>query len=183
MKLEMKNLEQSVYETIYKDTTNYKKYGHGFHGKGFVNYFVGMGFNNILDVGCGHNEFIKALRTEGVGTVWGIDFACPGSDQLADILNLPFEDKEWEWVTAWDVMEHLQPDQIDTALKELSRVSKYFSFTISYSESEIKLDDRGLHPTVWPVQEWQNRIEQYATLLNDPLVPSLKEGFWMGEWK
>ena len=176
------NVEQSVYETIYSDTINYKSYGYGFHGETFVPYFVSQQPKSLLDVGCGHNDFVHALRAEGIKDTWGIDFACPGADQLADILQLPFKNNEFEWITAWDVMEHLRPEQIDDALTELSRVSKYFSFTIAYWPSVTKVGDHGLHPTVWSWQEWKNKIEQYATLINDPMVPIPELGFWIGEW-
>ena len=62
-----------------------------------------------------------------------IDRRIVGTDKLLECKTCSaYKDKEWEWITAWDVMEHLLPDQIELALQEMLRVSEYFAFTISY---------------------------------------------------
>ena len=86
---------------------------------------------SVLDVGCGHNEFAINLR-ENLGVIsLGIDFACKSADKIADILDLPIKDKEFDFITAWDVLEHLLEEQVDLAFAEMKRVSKKYAFTIS----------------------------------------------------
>ena len=38
---------------------------------------------NILDVGCGHNQYKKYAKN----AFWGIDIACEEADEIVDILN------------------------------------------------------------------------------------------------
>ena len=95
-------------------------------------------------------------------------------------MDLPYEDKEWEWITAWDVMEHLLPDQIDLALQEMSRVSKYFAFTIAYELASTiapqPFQRHNLHQTIWKPEKWRKEIEKYAKIKHTTL------GFWVGKW-
>ena len=139
---------------------------------------------NFLDVGCGNNYFVKYLREKLEIDAWGIDFACSKADQIADILDLPFKDKEWEWLSAWDVLEHLRPEQIDNGLKEMARVSKYFAFTINRSPTVTRKPhlDYQLHQTLWSLEKWKEHIERLGKI-NSITTNSEYEGeLYIGKW-
>jgi len=172
------NPEQPIYQAIY-DSWIPEQYGSSNHGRQYLDEILKLTPKSLLDVGCGYNEFSHHLKKLGIKSE-GIDFACAGADKIADILNLPYEDKEWEWITAWDVMEHLLPDQIDLALQEMSRVSKYFAFTISYELASTiapqPFQRHNLHQTIWRPEKWKKEIEKYAKIKFTTL------GFWIGKW-
>jgi len=87
----------------------------------------------LLDVGCGTGTFLKALEESGVD-LWGIDISKNASEfakkrvrkpeQIicADANTLPFNDDEFDYLTAWGVIEHFP--SIPQILKEVKRVVK-----------------------------------------------------------
>jgi SAM-dependent methyltransferase len=89
----------------------------------------------LLDIGCGTGANLPMLRSfvGKEGCVTGIDFSPlalqfarshPESRNVelmqADALNLPFEDNSFDFVTMFDVLEHLSDDH--RALQEVHRV-------------------------------------------------------------
>lgn len=169
------NPEKEFYEKVYK---KYERYGHASHGEEWISTILDENPSSWLDVGCGHNELIKECRENGyMEDVLGVDFACSGADQNCDMLDLPFEDKRWDFITAFDVMEHLLPEQVSAGLTEMSRVSKRFAFTISFVKALTQIDGKNAHPTVWPKEQWTKEIEKFGTIFKN------HKGFFMGEWK
>jgi len=98
----------------------------------------------VLDIGCGRGEIIAHCGTNGIFAT-GIDFSAPalhlaqrtitqteqqGSSEtwqrprlvLADAKNLPFPDNTFDRVIMSDVVEHLYPSDLATALHEVYRV-------------------------------------------------------------
>ena len=91
-----------------------------------------------------------------------------------------FTDKEFDFLTAWDVLEHLLPDQIDSALLEMQRVSNRFAFTIAYDYASTpppkKFSGHNLHQTVKEPEWWKEKIEKYAEVTQ-------QNDLWLGKWK
>ena len=52
-------------------------------------------------------------------------------------MDLPIKDKAFDFITAWDVLEHLLEEQVDSAFAEMKRVSKQYAFTICGLASTI----------------------------------------------
>ena len=172
------NPEQEVYELIYNDEA-YFYYGRSNHGHKALEAIAKLKPTSLLDVGCGHNKFVQEIKELGVKAI-GVDFACKSADQIADILDLPFKDKEFDFVTAWDVLEHLLPNQIETALLEMKRVSDRFAFTIAYDYATTpppkKFKNHNLHQTVKKPSWWKHQIEKYAEVIQ-------QDELWLGKWK
>ena len=174
------NPEQEVYQLIYDDVENYGYYGRSNHGEKALKPILDLNPASILDVGCGHNDFILMAREAGIKKATGVDFACPSADFVCDILNLPFENKEFDFITAWDVLEHLLPEQVEPCFKEMSRVSRRFAFTIAHVPAGTppppKFKGHNLHQCVKEPVWWQAEIEKFGTI-------SPSNGlFWLGEW-
>jgi ubiquinone/menaquinone biosynthesis C-methylase UbiE len=174
------NPEREVYEAIYSDNY-YFHYGRTTHGKDVFKYILTLKPESIVDIGCGHNYFIKVLSKVGIKKVIGVDFACPSADIIADVLYLPFEDKEFDLLTSWDVLEHLLPEQVDQAISEMSRVSNRFAFTITYNPAGTippgKFKNHNLHQCCRQPSWWKEQIEKQATSCHNYFA------YWVGKWK
>jgi ubiquinone/menaquinone biosynthesis C-methylase UbiE len=100
----------------------------------------------ILDAGCGTGINLSMLSQ--FGKVLGIDSSeeaihfCNqrGEEkvQLAKVENLPFDKNEFDFITALDVLEHIQDD--DKAIRELARVCK---------PQGMVLITVPVHPSLW----------------------------------
>jgi ubiquinone/menaquinone biosynthesis C-methylase UbiE len=175
------NPEKELYDNIYSKPSRFVEYGHSNHGKRYLNLLLEHQPKSWLDVGCGYNELIKEVRkNKFIEDSWGIDFSCPGADQNCDILELPFPDKRWDFITAFDVMEHLLPEQVPIGLKEMVRVSKRFAFTIAFKKAGMEIDGKNAHPTVWPAETWTEEIEKVGGVIWKQSMP--RKGFFIGEW-
>jgi len=173
------NPEREKYEAIYRlqRTGDYVgHYGACNHGRAAGGYIKRD--ESVLDVGCGHNEFARTIRAQGRQAL-GVDFACESADLVADILDLPFSDQAFHVVTAFDVLEHLRPEQVDAALTEMRRVSGRFIFTIAFRDSVCRAPGSGetLHPTVWTPEQWTAKLQKYADGV------TVDRNLFFGRWK
>jgi len=171
------NPEIGKYIGIYSSPDRYRGYGHTNHGKKALGYVQSLQPQSLVDVGCGHNEFKKALSAQVPCRIVGVDFACPSADIQADVLELPFARKEFDVLTAFDTMEHLRPEQIPRALDEMARVSQRFVFSISYVDSVNRWEGQTLHPTVKPESWWIDRIKQAGG------KPRKEGNYLVGDWE
>lgn len=120
----------------YKDVTKesgYCSYPDGPHFEPHVNLIINI-FNpkKALDVGCAKGFFVKRLRERGI-EAYGIDIsryavnsAHPQTRAFikkADILKIPWPNNYFDVVSCLETMEHLHPDEIDMAIKEMKRVT------------------------------------------------------------
>ena len=168
--------ELEKYEGIYSSPDAYRGYGHSNHGRNAIPMM--MGVTSVLDVGCGHNEFVKQLRQRQPDVrAIGVDFACPSADVCAKATSLPFAEKQWDMITSFDMLEHLMPSEVSTALLEFARVSRRFCFSICHRPSVITWKGLNLHPTVQPESWWISEIQKAGG------VNIRKSGqYILGEW-
>jgi hypothetical protein len=148
------NPELAKYQKLFA-SANFNRYGHNNHGKRAARLVRWLHPENIVDLGCGHNEFAKTISPV---SCTGVDFACPSANVRADILALPFTRQQFDLATAFDVLEHLRPEQVRPALLQIRRVSKQFVFSMSTVPSVYKVDGETLHPTVRPLTWWETQI-------------------------
>lgn len=100
---------------------------------------------SVLDVGIGPGALLNALHLDNrFDQVTGIDIRRYSklvklSDSLdiriMDVRNLSFPDRSFDVVVCMEVLEHLEPDEFDRALRELRRVAaKRLFITIPFRE-------------------------------------------------
>lgn len=104
-------------------------------------------------MGCGNGKTMAALIERGF-RVTGVDFsseavgACRrilGNDadvRCASVLDLPFDDGEFDGATAFHVLENLDPGDVPKAVSELARVCKEGSFVKArvFSAGDLRSD-------------------------------------------
>lgn len=157
----VKLAEQQRYKDLYASGAlpNYGKTNHGKHAIDFVQSLQPA---NLVDVGCGYNDFVKSLRPK-IPAI-GFDFACPGADDIAFASSLPLQNKGCDLLTAFDVLEHLHQRDISPTLNEFKRVSARFLFSISYKDSKSKFGSDSLHPTIKPETWWIEQLTKNGAI-------------------
>ena len=116
--------------------SGYERYDRDTSNADVAAYIVWRFFpvTRTLDVGCATGFVVEALRELGLdasGTdvsQWAVDHAAAGARGhlfWGDLLNrLPVADGAFELVTALETLEHLPPDAIPSALRELRRITR-----------------------------------------------------------
>ena len=150
------------------------EYGKSSHGLPHLELLLDFNPKSWLDVGCGYNTLIN--------------FSCPAADQVCDVLDLPFLDKRWDLVTAFDVMEHIYPENVDKALQEMRRVSKRFAYTICYKKAQLEHKGLNAHATIMSREDWHKKIEENGGDIHDIESSKFRSShreveFFAGEWR
>lgn len=96
----------------------------------FISYFYQLDVvresspKNILFVGVGDNLVPHFLKQNNKYKITTLDFDIKlKPDIVGDIRLLPFPDKSFDLVCAFEVLEHIPFDDMTNALKEMARVS------------------------------------------------------------
>lgn len=112
------------------DKSHYTFGRYGFEGR-FVSYYwqlkevLDLAPQSVLEVGVGDKVFGTFLTHNTVVSYTSLDIAPDlAPDVIGSILELPFADKSFDVVCAFEVLEHLPFEEIDTALSELARVAR-----------------------------------------------------------
>tara|TARA_R110002051_G_scaffold310143_1_gene383100 strand:- start:184 stop:879 length:696 start_codon:yes stop_codon:yes gene_type:complete len=171
---------KDIYLTLYDQNSlgGRLHYGGKNWGSGAYGYIQDLEIDSFVDVGCGRNDFANWGVNQGINAV-GVDIACPLADFVCSSRELPFKDKKFEYVTSFDMMEHLLPEEVDDTLDEFFRVaSKGFLFTISYKRSNKKVDGKQIHLTIQKKEWWLNKISQYGKInfYRGVMTPKNKKG-------
>ena len=131
----------SNFETqVSKEHYNIKEYDTTYR---FISYFhqieetLRTNPRTVLEVGVGNKIVSNYLREYGV-KVKTCDFDKGlKPDVVADVRKLPFRDREFDTVIAFEVLEHLPFEDFETALK----VDKYIFFFVAKFFITITIED------------------------------------------
>ncbi len=112
------------------DRSHYRFEGYAFEGR-FVSYYwqlkemLALEPSSALEVGVGDRVFGNFIKDNTDVSYTSVDVAEDlHPDTIGSVLNLPFADKEFDVVCAFEVLEHLPFEQFDRALGELCRVAR-----------------------------------------------------------
>lgn len=107
---------------------NFGKYA--FEGR-FVSYYwqlkevLEQKPSSVLEVGVGDHVFGDFIKNNTAVSYTSVDVAEDlRPDVVGSVLQLPFTDKSFDVVCAFEVLEHLPFEQFDKALNELCRVAR-----------------------------------------------------------
>lgn len=112
-----------------------------------------------LDVGCGRGEMVaRALRRGVFATGLELVPELEGDHVVTgEITALPFADDLFDYVSCYDVIEHLPPEQVDRALDELFRVCRG-TLLLTTNDKQSRLGDLELHLTRMPRAWWDRQL-------------------------
>lgn len=109
------------------------------------------GNGSVLDIGCGLGGLVSELLSLGINAV-GVDVSSlaveaankrfPERFSQGSALSLPFADGQFDTVVSTNCLEHLHPEDVPAALREMYRVSSRYVFlqiTTSVEEGERSL--------------------------------------------
>lgn len=155
-----------IYDTVYREGYH-SDYNYS-HSKSLCNWLEeNIDFFSLLDVGCSHGWVIRRFPNK---MVRGIDVAEKAIEMagdlatLASVTDIPFPDKTFDVVHSTDMMEHLKPEDVDTAISEIRRVAKdYIAMKIA-----TRVDQAGwknyvghnLHLTIEGIPWWINKFSE-----------------------
>lgn len=112
------------------DKSHYQFNKYAFEGR-FVSYYwqlkevLDLNQSSILEVGVGDRVFGDFIKNNTSVSYTSVDVAEDlHPDVVGSILKLPFADKSFDVVCAFEVLEHLPFDQFDVAIAEISRVAR-----------------------------------------------------------
>lgn len=127
----------------------------------------------LLDVGCATGTLIQVLRLLGIDahglevSDYAISKANPAVKRFikkGSILNIPYQDKAFEVVTSFNVLEHLTKEDMEKALFECNRVAKVATFHKIYTLENRwykKLHGMDLsHLSVFSLPWWKNFLDR-----------------------
>ena len=112
------------------EKSHYRFSDYAFEGR-FVSYYwqlkevLDCNPKSVLEVGVGDKVFGEFIKHNTSVTYTSVDVAEDlKPDVVGSVLELPFANKSFDVVCAFEVLEHLPFDQFDNALSELCRVAR-----------------------------------------------------------
>lgn len=138
-----------------------------------------------LDVACGRGEIVELARGRGVLAI-GCELVpelCNGYAVLqGDMTDLPFPPNAFQYVSCYDAIEHLPPEQVPAALDELFRVCERV-LILTTNDRPSHLGDLELHLTRRPREWWDAQLVSRAKLCSDaPVIERGTFGANDGDW-
>ena len=141
-----------------------------------------------LDVGCGRAELLALATTQGLMNCKGIetvpalcgDIYTDSKDFISvihgDICELPFIDKSFDYVTCYDVLEHLPPGEEQDALAELARVCSGECIISTNDRPSHLPDGTDLHVNKRPRGAWHADIVRIFTKAGASVIDASEKG-------
>ena len=118
---------------------------------------------SYLDVGCGRREMLRAALQLGFLPVHGTEIVPELVDGAtvveAWVQALPFADRTFDTVSCLDVLEHLDPSDVERAARELARVARRHLLLSTNLKSSQAVKGEELHRTRWAYDAWHATFE------------------------
>jgi len=160
---EVSTNERAKYDDIYARNP---KYGHDCFGAQVLPFIDALtDITSVLDVGTGCGDFASMMADRGK-KVWAVDMCQAAIDVAskdtrlncicATLPGLPI-DATFDLVTAFDLLEHIPEELVESALLELAKRSrKHVVVSVAWTPSRVCGHD--LHPCLKPQEWWLSRM-------------------------
>jgi SAM-dependent methyltransferase len=125
------------------------------------------------------NSLLECVKLEQLCV--GVDFACHSADIIADAHEMPFENKEFDLITAFDVMEHIPEHEIEFVFNEFCRVGNRVFLEICLEQVSNRIDGEPIHVCLKSINWWKTIAEKYFDLERCELVGNAKFDNEVGE--
>lgn len=159
--------------TVYEELYQKHNYGGGEHGQDME--WALAGCESMLDVGGGRTPTASRYKAAGkLKRVAVVDISQKALSQQphgietlqCDVTaGLPYGDDEFDVITCFDVLEHLQEDAVSFVLAEFARVARHkliLSITHRPANRDAVVPDEPLHMTVQPELWWLDKLAWYG---------------------
>lgn len=130
--------------------------------KNYIDHFI---FGSVLFLGCGTGHRVWSFQQNGFNahgcdiSQFAIDRAVTDNCICCDIRKMPYEDRQFDNVAGFDVLEHVPMEYIDEVIKECHRITnKVFIARIPYAEENTefarKIEDVFMEHMIHTPPEW-----------------------------
>lgn len=158
--LEEKSLVSDEYKKLLQHEHSSSEWGFmaGKMIKTLEEFLLKNNATEVLDYGAGSSSFKKALSLKNV-TVYEYDPGVPEIDKIPE---------PRDYTICIDVLEHIEPELIDSVLEDLARVTKkkgYFTIAM-YPARRILKDGRNAHLILEDTSWWINKLCKYFDITN-----------------
>src|SRR3972149_2588566 len=129
--------------------------------------------SSSLDIGTADGSLVKKLLSHGVDA-YGLDISTyqinklklqyPNNFYLGSTDNLPFKSKSFDLISAYHVLEHVMPDQVQNSIKELGRVSSKYIIIEHPAKENFHAYVDSSHISIYTSHEWKNIITKILNL-------------------
>lgn len=128
-----------------------------------------LGITELLDYGAGKGRLAESLDADHALEVRMYDPGIEGLDSPPDSA---------QFVTCIDVLEHIEPEYLDSVLDDLKRVTEFYGFFSIHTGPAVKTlsDGRNAHLIQEPASWWLPKIMERFELLNFTHQPN---GFYV----
>ncbi len=108
---------------------------------------------SILDFGCGTGALVNTLKTRYADKV--VEGYDPGNNSFSN----KFDNVKFDLLMSTDVLEHIEPEFLDSTLSYLKEKSKHFYHLIALAPSKVFLPDgRNAHLIIETKEWWRNKF-------------------------
>lgn len=108
---------------------------------------------SILDFGCGTGALVNTLKSRYLEKL--IEGYDPGNSDFSN----KFDDLKFDLLISTDVLEHIEPEFLDTTLNYLKQKSTHFYHLIALAPSTVVLPDgRNAHLIIETKEWWRNKF-------------------------
>jgi predicted TPR repeat methyltransferase len=117
---------------------------------------------SVLDYGCGQGTLVERLKNCGLRGVRFSEYdpAIVGKDQRPSFADL---------VVCTDVLEHVEPEKLDTVLTHLRTLARKAVFIVvaTVDTDHVMADGRSTHLTIQDGDWWRATLERVGFTVND----------------
>ena len=124
--------------------------------------------SNVLDVGGARGYIVKKLEAHNIpatcmdASLHAWHTRATDNYVLHDATQTPwpFKDKEFDLLTSFSFLEHIEGEHIESVIREMARVSKRCYHTITFEETDYDID--ATHCSFMPHEKWMEMFKKYA---------------------